>query len=192
VVGGIERARLLQRGENVNGITADHYVFDEKSISFGAFSAVKGDAWVAVEGGYLVKYSAQATGKAGIGAVLAQGDLAEGKIAWDYSLSDVNRVDRLALPQACEAQKPATDIPVPPNVTEQASFGSTISFKSPDAPSDVAAFFKRELPAQGWTAGEESTVEEMVTLAFTKEQRSLTILITKDENSTGVLITEAR
>ncbi|MCL5995235.1 MAG: hypothetical protein M1546_04175 [Chloroflexi bacterium] len=189
LIGGIERATLLKRGETVEGILTDHYVFDEKNIPFGMFTSAKGDAWVAADGGYLVKYSAQATGKVTLaGQAAAQG---EGSITWDYSLSDVNKIESITLPEVCEAQKPATDIPLPPNATEQANFGTMHSFNSPDAPADVAAFFKQALPAQGWSAGDETGSEDMYTLAFTKDGRTLTIMITKTEQGSSVVITEA-
>lgn len=186
IVGGIDKANLVKRGETVNGVVTDHYTFDEGGVSFGSFTNASGDVWVAQDGEFLVKYLGKATGKSDL-----MGQKAEGTFTWEYNINDINKVEAIELPKECENQQQADDIPLPDNATEKGRFGGISTFKSPDAPADVAAFFKKELPAQGWAAGEESALGDLVTLKFTKDDRELSITITKDEKGgTSVLITE--
>jgi hypothetical protein len=186
IVGGVDRARLVGRGERVNGVLADHYSFDKGGLSFGVFADASGDAWLAQDGGYVVKYKGTATGK----NVLFGGG--EGTFIWEYNLTDVNAVGAIALPKECEGQAPAQDIPFPPGATDKSGFGGMQTFKIKEAPADVAAFFTKEMPAQGWKAGKSSTLGDLTTLEFTKDARKLTINITKGDDGTTVLMMEAK
>ena len=188
VVGGLDNAKLAERGVTVNGIVADHYTFDEKALSFGLFADASGDAWVASDGNYLVKYIGKATGKAGI----LSKNASEGTVSWEYNLEQVNALDKIELPAECEASKPAGDIPIPPDATEKAQFGGMLTFKTADEPSKVAEFYTAEMLKQGWEEGEASEMGDMQTLNFTKDDRQLTIMITKDDEGTTVIITETK
>jgi hypothetical protein len=187
MVGGLKQAQLVGKGETINGVVADHYSFDQNAVSFGNFEEAKGDIWIAQDGGYPVKYIGTARGK---DTILA-GKTAEGTFTWEYKVEDANQVESIKLPQECESQKPADDIPVPESATEKNSFGKLITFKSSDAPADIAAFYQKELPDQGWAAGDASALDDLQTLSFTKAGRKLSITITKEESGgSNVLINE--
>ncbi len=189
IVGGIEDATLVQQGETVNGVKADHYTFDQGGLSFGSFAAAKGDVWVAQDGGYLLKYIGEATGKAGLFGSAST----EGTFAWEYNVEKINDLEAIDLPQACVDQQPATDIPLPENATDKANFSGIITFKSEEAPAEVAAFFTKELPGQGWEAGEASELGDLQSLTFTKEGRTLSITITKEEQGgSSTLVSETK
>lgn len=189
IVGGIEDATLVQRGETVNGVKADRYTFDQGGLSFGSFGSAKGDVWVAQDGGYLLKYVGEATGKAGLFGSAST----EGTFTWEYNIDKINGLEAIDLPQACADQKPATDIPLPENATDKANFNGIITFKSEEAPADVAAFFTKELPGQGWEAGEATELGAMQSLTFTKEGRTLSITITKEEaGGSSALLSETK
>ncbi len=189
IVGGLQKAKLVGKGETVNGVSSNHYTFDQNAVTFGAFSSAKGDVWLAEDGGFLVKYIGTATGKDNFLA----GKQAEGTFTWEYNVEDANQVEVLTLPKECEGQKPADDVPVPEGVTDKASFGQITTFKSPDAPADVAAFYKKQMPAQGWKAGEASAMGDLQTINFSKDSRKLSITITKEEQGgSSVLITEEK
>ena len=187
IVGGLRQAKLAGKGETVNGVKADHYTFDQSDVTFGTFATAKGDVWVAQDGGFMVKYVGTATGK---GNMLAAKS-GEGTFTWEYNVEDANKVEAIDLPKECAGQQPADDIPTPENATEKASFGKMLTFKSADAPADVAAFYKKALPAQGWQAGETNDLGEMQTLIFTKDSRKLTVTIMKEIASvSSVMINE--
>jgi hypothetical protein len=188
VIGGLERAKLVGKGETVNGVVADRYSFDQNALSFGSFASAQGEAWIAQDGGFLVKYVGTATGKNSF----LSSKSAEGTFTWEYNLTDANKIGAIELPKECAGQQPAEDIPVPESATDKAGFGKLITFKTPDAPADVAAFYKQRMPKQGWKAGEESGFGDLQTLNYSKEGRKLSITITKEEQGgSTVLINEA-
>ncbi|NOK85070.1 MAG: hypothetical protein GFH27_549327n82 [Chloroflexi bacterium AL-W] len=180
-MGGIEEAKLVGKSEVINGINTDHYAFDQAGLSFGLFASAQGEAWIAQDGGYMVKYLGEASGT---NALFGASDV-EGTIIWEYNLEDINTVDSIVLPPECAAQSPADDVPVPDNAVDKANFAGLITFSSPDTPTDVAAYYRDEMPAQGWGIGEETTFGDFITLEFTKEERTLSITISPDEESGG-------
>jgi hypothetical protein len=189
VVGGLEHAKLVGKGETVNGVVTDRYSFDQNALSFGTFASAQGDAWIAQDGGFLVKYVGTATGKNSF----LTSKSAEGTFIWEYNLTDANKVGAIDLPKECEGQQPADDIPVPENATDKAGFGKMITFKTPDTTANVAQFYKQRMPKQGWQAGEESGFGELQTLNYSKDGRKISITITKEEQGgSTVLINEAQ
>ena len=185
LLGGLHNAKLIKKGDNVNGVAADQYQAEQKDLAFGTFTAVSGNLWVAQDGGYVVKYAGEATGKA---ALIGKGTT--GTFKWEYNIEDANKVESIQLPPECAAAKPADDIPVPPNATDKGNFGTIITFKSPDDAAKVIDFYKQELPGKGWKES-DSSVESM--LSYTKDARNLTIIISKeDSGGSSVMITEAK
>ncbi len=185
MLGGLNSVKLVQKGDSVNGVTADHYTAAESSFKIGLFTNAKGDVWVAQDGGYVVKYTGQASGKS---ALLGGG--VEGAISWEYNVEDANKIDSITLPPECAASKPADDVPVPDNATEKGNIGNIITFKSPDDVAKVTDFYKQALSAKGWTAG-EGGLEGMLT--FTKDNRTLTVMIAKEASGgSNVVITDAK
>ncbi len=185
MLGGLEKARLVERGVTVNGVKADHYAADESSIGSGMFSTASGDIWVAQDGNFVVKYTGTATGK-----LLLFGGDSEGTATWEYQLEAINTLAAIELPEECLAQKPADDIPVPDTATEKGQFGGLITFKTADTPDQVVEFYRAELPKLGWTEGEAGELGDMRTLSFTKEDRTLSIMITPGDDGVSVIIAE--
>jgi hypothetical protein len=57
----------------------------------------------------------------------------------------------------------------------------------------VAAFYKKQMPAQGWKVGEVSALGDLQMITFSKDNRKLSITITKEERGgSSVLITEEK
>ena len=155
IVGGLKQAKLVGKGETVNGITADHYSFDQRAVTFGTFDSANGHVWLAQDGGYPVKYIGTASGKDTIMA----GKSAEGTFTWEYNIEDANQVRSIALPKECEGQQPAGDIPVPENATAKNSFGKLITFKSPMHPPTSPRSTRRRCPSR---AGPPATSAHLV------------------------------
>ena len=80
---------------------------------------------------------------------------------------------------------------MPENATERNSFGKMLTYKSPEAPADVAAFYKKAMESQGWAAGDASEMGDLQSLSFSKDGRKLTITVTKEgPGGSTVLINE--
>ena len=187
MIGGLEKARLVAKGETINGVKADRYSFDQNAVTFGAFASAQGDAWIAQDGGFIVKYVGMATGK----NTALSSSVANGTFTWEYNVRDANQLEAIELPQECASAKPADDIPMPPNVTDKSELGRMVTFNTPDAPADVAAFYQQALVAQGWTAGDQNSMGDTQLLSFTKEQRKISITVTReDSGGSTVLISE--
>ncbi|MGQ9529750.1 MAG: hypothetical protein ACUVUA_18730 [Chloroflexus sp.] len=110
-------AKLVNRGETINGILTDRYTLDETSASqFGAV-VEKADLWVAREGGYLVKYDLTikvtpgSANPANIPADVAT--LSEGTISYNWTLEDINTT-AITIPSVCSSQTVGVDLPLPP------------------------------------------------------------------------------
>jgi len=185
MLGNLQSAKLVQKGENVNGVMTDHYLAVDKDFGMGLFSNAKGDVWVAQDGKWVVKYVGEASGKT---PLLGAG--VEGKIAWEYNITDANAVNKIDLPAVCSESKPDEDIPVPANVTEKGNLGNMVTFKSPDDIAKITDFYRTALTGQGWKEGEGGTEGIM---SFTKDKRTLNIMMTKeDSGGSNVVITDAK
>lgn len=187
MLGNLSGAKLVMKGENVNGVATDHYAASDKDFGLGVFTSGKGDIWVAQNGGWVVKYIGEATGKS---AFFGAGASSDGKITWEYSVTDANKLNKIDVPPECAASKPADDIPIPDNVTEKGNLGAMITFKTPDDVAKLTDFYRSKLTAQGWKEG-EGAMEGI--MSFTKGDRTLTIMMTKeDSGGSSVVITDAK
>ena len=175
--------------ENVNGIPARHYVVDLSEIlALGLYTEAKAETWVADPGGFVVKYTFEATGK---GALFFGTSDSEGSLRWDYEVIDVNQPVDITAPENCGGA-PA-DIPLMPDAADTSSFGDITSYTSSSALADVVAFYTEQMAAQGWkedTAAGGFATDTFTTLTFTKDSRTASITITRDTstNATTVLI----
>jgi hypothetical protein len=185
VIGKMENAKLVKKGESVNGIKTNHYTYDETNLSGSQFTKAKGDVWVAQEGNYVVKLTGTATGLS-----LVQVKDANATATFDYAIDQVGKVAKIKAPEFC-GSLPA-DIPLPPNTKVELAIGEIYTLRSTDSSKDVADFYRSQLPNNGWTLGEDNTIGEMVTLHFTKDTRSLDIIINSDNGSTTIMISETK
>jgi hypothetical protein len=173
LIGNPQGLRLTEQGITVNGIRTDRYAVEAPDL--------KGEAWVAQEGDFVVKYTGEFSGKTPLF------DGADGKATWEYQL-EPDAVSKIDLPEACSAQKPADDIPVPASATDKSQFGNVISFRSSESPQKVADFYKAEMPKLGWTQRDASEAGDFFLLEFTKDGRTVNITVNKEGTGSGVLI----
>jgi hypothetical protein len=170
LIGNPQGLRLTEQGVTVNGIRTDRYAVEAPDL--------KGEAWVAQEGDFVVKYTGEFSGKTPLF------DGADGKATWEYQL-EPDAVSKIELPEACIAQKPADDIPVPASATDKSQFGNVISFRSSESPQKVADFYKAEMPKLGWTQRDASEAGDLFLLTFTKDGRTVNITVNKNKEGTG-------
>lgn len=187
-LGGVSGAKYVKT-ETANGIKAKHYVWKEGGLVGLGFTSAKGDVWVAVDGNYVVKYTAEATGKGTLFGSTAE----EGTITVEYNLTEVNGSFQIEPPAECEA--PATDIPIMADAKDKSTFGEMVSYMSASAFADVVEFYKTEMPNNGWQpSGEPTEMEGLATLDFTKDNRKAQVMISYDTDKqiTSVLITTSQ
>jgi hypothetical protein len=82
--------------EAINGVSADHYTFDEHALGHAGRATAIGEMWVASDGGYIVKYLLTTKGDAKY-----FGEGVEGTLSWDYELTDIGQPVTITLPDDC-------------------------------------------------------------------------------------------
>lgn len=182
--GNISDARFAGT-ETVNGVSAKHYVWKESSLLGWGFTGGKGETWVAVDGGYVVKQKIEATGK----GVFMAGTDETGTTTWEWDLTDANGSFEITAPAGCESA--ATGMPMMADATDQSTFGDTITYNSASAFADVVTFYKTEMPKAGWQpSGTPAEMEGFASLEFAKEGRTASLMISWDDSSkqTSVII----
>ena len=186
IIGGFRSSQFVG-AETVNGVPAKHYVVDESGISVLGYSDAKAEAWIADSGNFVVKYTFQATGK---DTFFSTSQDAEGTIRWVYEVTNVNQPVDIQAPEDCGGAP--EDVPIMADAQDMSSFGDLTTYTSPSALGDVVAFYKAEMPNNGWSEDASSgsfSTNTFTTLSFTKEGRTASITITYDQASgTTVLI----
>jgi hypothetical protein len=163
--------------EDVNGVAADHFTFDERALGKADLEDSRGEIWVAEDGGYILKYTLTTTG-----GDTAFGEGVEGTMTWDYALTEFNATVLPALPDGCQLNAPlladATDVLHTPY---------WLAYGTATAVSDAADFYQEQLPGLGWTlltgplVGEASTFME-----FTQGDQTIGVSISPGETGTAV------
>ena len=171
----IRGAKLVKQGETVNGFTADHYTFVDATFrpNDQGLQVQQGDVWVAPDG-YLVKLTGQARG--------SPVSYKDKQVQWTFELTGVNDVKPISLPANCTAPTVALDkeILVPENATDETLFDTgRVAFYSPDSMQTVAAFYRKQMPAAGWSelTADEFTGATGMSLRFSKNNNALILFI---------------
>ena len=181
VVGGLDNARRVRPDERVNGVLCQHYEFDESNVSWGAFTRATGEMWVAAEGGYVVKYTLEADGQ----DPLTGGD--EGHLEWVYEVRDVNQPITIEAPAGCDVEQ--SDFPVMADAADMTMMGGMVMYTSGSSFEDVLAFYKEQMPAEGWSdTGDSFVSSDTAMLGYTKEGRTANITLTTEDGVVSVLI----
>jgi hypothetical protein len=187
-LGRVEDAKYVGT-EDVNGIKAKHYKYDNKGVTLAGMGQVTGEMWVAVDGGYIVKDTVSWKGTAGLfglGSSTSQGD---GK--WTWELSDVDKPIDLKVPENCASA--ASDLPIMADAKEKSQFGDMISYTTGGKMADVAAFYKDKMKAAGWAEEEGGlSMDEMASLSFTKDTQKASVMITTSDGKTSVVVTVSK
>ncbi len=186
-------AKLVNRGETINGILTDRYTLNEASMSqFGAV-VEKADLWVAREGGYLVKYDLTikvapgSMNPANIPADVAT--LSEGTIAYNWALEDINKTT-ITIPSVCSSQTVGVDLPLPPGTQVDMEMGNLTMGKVSASMDSVLAFFKTEYPKLGYQLTYETgDAQSGYILEFVKDGQKVTVQFsTSSDGSVGITL----
>jgi hypothetical protein len=185
MLGRVSGARYVG-ADNVNGIPAKHYQYDEKAANLVGFGKVSGETWVASDGGYVVKDIVNWEGGAGpLGAATAAGET--GKGAWSWELSDPNGSFTITPPEGCE--NAAEGLPILPDATDKTSMGDMTIYKTATDAADAMKFYQKEMAAAGWGPyGEMVNLDGFKAVEFEKDGQKVSITITNENAGTQVMI----
>lgn len=185
MMGGVSGAKYAGR-ETVNGITAKKYTWKEGGLAGLGFTSAQGEVWVAEDGNYVAKYTAEATGK----GILFGPTQEEGTVTIEYNVREGVSGFQIEPPADCAT--PATDIPIMADAQDKSTFGEMVTYTSASAFADVVAFHNTEMPNSGWQpSGEPAEMEAFATLEFVKDDRKAQVMISydPDEELTSVIVT---
>ncbi len=178
--------------EDVNGVSCYKYTFTEKDFASDVGESVKnatGEAYIAVDGGYVVKMTIN-------GDVSYSADknqmFDEGTIKLVFDLSDINKPITVEPPAEAKAQAGGrADIPKTPDAKIELSTGEMMSYRTASSVKDAANFYETEMPNNGWTAGENNKdliMDESAILSYTKAGETANVIVGKDDKGTSVMI----
>lgn len=171
--------------ETVNDIAATHYTFDQHALGQQDLTQSTGEMWVAVDGGYIVKYVVTTKGSADY-----FGEGIEGTLSYDYELAEVNQPVEFNIPSDCPPG--VIDAPRLEDASNVVSELGLLTYATASSVQDAAAFYQQELSKIGWQAVESSVSDTSALLAFEKDNETMFVSMTAETGSTSVLITQLR
>jgi len=133
----------LSGEETVEGISTSHYTFDAASLGLAEDVQASGEAWIANEGGYLVKYILQVTGD-----VSYFGEGVQGTRRVEYQLSQVNARPEVAYPTGC--QPVLTSVPAMEDATDIIRLPGLLDYLSNSALEAITTFYADFFTTDGW------------------------------------------
>jgi hypothetical protein len=189
----IAKAQRSSSPQQVNGVQAYKYTFDENDFDLPSLAAgevvqrADGEVYVAVDGGYVVKLT--------IDADLSYTDSSEmfqqGNVKMTFDISDINQPITIEPPAEAEAQTAGRDdIPMLDDANVDFSSGEFISYQTGSSVKDAAQFYEGGMPENGWTADESNmTLDDSAILNYNKDGETANVIVSSDDNGTCVLIT---
>jgi hypothetical protein len=182
--------------QEVNGVQCYKYTFDEKDfigqqdLTQGEVTRAKGEAYVAVDGGYVVRFNVDADVRYTDPDQVFQ----EGTITMAFDVFDINQPITIEPPAEAKAQAGGReDIPMLPDAQVEFSSAGMTSYRTGSSVEEAAKFYEDEMPKNGWTAEEGNAIlPESAFLGYTKGNETATFFVGADENGTSVLITVAQ
>lgn len=182
--------------EKVNGVSCWHYVIDDPSFFDDAteFDTFEADAWIAVDGGYLVKLDMTTTGI--FSDEVNEGiSLEEGTMIIVFNLLSVDEDFTIELPEEALAaddfgfggdflgdqEWTREDVPMPEDAEIDLVLDGSVFFYTNLTVVETSDFMTEQLEANGWVqAGESFSSEDSFIGDFTKATETLTLMINPD------------
>ncbi len=172
----------------VNSVAAKHYTFDQQALGQENLTQSTGEAWVASDGGYVVKYLLTTQAKEdyfGAGT--------EGTLTWDYEVTGIGKPVTVKLPASCPGGM--VNAPLLPGASNVVNIPGQVSYDTSTSLKDAAAFYQKQIPALGWAL--QNTASVQATKAFMDFQQGgqdMTVFITAKGNVTtvNILLTRAQ
>ncbi len=165
--------------EEMVGVAANHYTFDERALGKADLEDSDGEIWVAAESGYILKYVLTTTGGSN-----AFGEGIEGTLTWDYALTEINTTVLPALPEGCQLNAPLLA-----DATNVLHTPYWLAYSTLTSIPDAAAFYQEQLTSFGWTLSSGPvSAEENTFMEFAQGDQTIGVFISVGETGTDVNI----
>jgi hypothetical protein len=186
-----EKAKRKLLPENVNGVMAWHYVIDDDLVEdLGSYDEISADAWIAVDGGYLVKMDITMSGSFTT-EDLGDQPIDEGTMHIIFNMIDVNSDFTIELPPEAAEAEPFSfgdellggewtreDVPLPEDAEIDFVMEGMVNAYTSLSYEDALEFMLTQLEANGWVVeGEPWESEDSYWADFVKEGETLTLMI---------------
>jgi hypothetical protein len=165
--------------ETVNGVRAHAYRLASDAVAFPGTEA-QGEVWIAVSGGYLVRYHLELTGGPDF-----FGAGRSGTQTFDYDLTEVNNGQGVAYPPGCAPV--LSELPVPGDATGLVRLPGFLTFDSPSTPSEVIRYFDQYFADESWqklTVQAQASGETLAIYAKAGGEQLASISASRDANMT--------
>ncbi len=168
--------------ETLDGIATRHYTFDAASLSLPEGAAAEGEAWIARDGGYLIKYVLDITGS---NSVFGAG--AQGTRHVEYQLSEVGAHSDVVYPEGCE---PVLDWPAVEDATDLIRLPGLLAYNTDASMEAVFAFYADQLPPLEWEQFSEPFLgTDSGSVIFVNTDRSASAIIAVDTEGSSRRVT---
>ena len=168
--------------EEKNGVLALHTMLDNHALGTSPLAKVKGEIWVAKQGGYIVRYILEIDGTAD-----DWGKGVEGVMRWEYNLDAVGQNLSLLPPPGCPLGM--VDVPMPDDATQVETQPGVLTLTTGLDVAAAAEFYMDQLALQGWFKSDSNFLTPRAArLTFLRSGRQLVIRIQND-HPTQVWIT---
>jgi len=186
----VKRNKLLEEGVLVNGIVTNHYSVVDASKIGAEFITNSAEIWFAQDGEFVVRFIGDGEGETSSGL---NGNSVTGKMSWEYDLTDANLVTDIPIPEKClTSSNDSFGVPTPENVESANSFGSMMSFVSPDEPAIVAEYYKEIMPSKGFSQSDISEFENVHILIYEKDGKTYTVVISSGDNGGSAVVISSK
>jgi hypothetical protein len=106
----------------------------------------------------------------------------DGVMTWDYELTQIDQPLDIALPAGCQVDAPAM-----PDAFNLLSLPRSMGYDTPSSVAEVTAFYREQLPSQGWTIDSDPLDGEGGSLTgFVKGNDVLNVVVNTGDNGTRV------
>ena len=156
--------------EAVDGVPATHATFDERSFGSLDPATSTGDVWVAIDGGFVVRYSLVTQGTS---AHLGRG--VDGLMTWEYELGTSGETTGITVPADCPVG--LVDAATLADADAVVNVPGRLTYVTASTPADVDAFYRQQLMADGWLSDGSPLVGEDGSMStFTRSTETLTVM----------------
>ncbi len=168
--------------ETLDGIDVHHVSFDGAALGLQDTNTVEGQAWIAIDGGYVIRYSVVSTGPAAF-----LGADTDGTVTIDYVLSAIGAPVVAGLPPDCP---PIVDAVLVDDATDIEAVPGSVSYHSAKAAADVLAFHRASLSSADWSPTDSVQIADAAggRLQFHRGAEQLTVVVASEDGITTVVL----
>ncbi len=187
MLGQLVGAERVLPNQNINGVNAYHYTFDETALdqtdpAVEEVTNIDGHLYVAPEG-HVVRLVIDGVG---MSAVLTGGLDLTGDIHYELNYFDFDAPVDISPPPECEEL--TSEFPMLEDAFNISSFTGLLTYSTNAEFDAVVDFYKGEMAADGWSLAQEFIFAPAATLSFNRDGSTALVTIGEDPTSGSVLV----